>query len=290
MNCYSVWEMERANGGGDCAPVTVLARPVEEQRRKTMSHEFEVHTIDFRFSAPPLYAHFVRVDGGAYYQHVNPIKTHFLRPDFNAENDLHENTAMLNLKEYSSVVLVWRSRSQMDHPIHLHGYKMEILDIYQPLRQRDCSQAECQIPTVFDSPDDIKDLVDRRAGTAVLKDTFILPAGGAAVVMVQTAAPAVWFAHCHLSSHRDDGMAFLINVGNYTAPADPSWLPDDFPSCDHPYVQTLKPKPSCTCYRDEDSVLDQALSSDHRCSKDYLCKHKISQVANLESFTQPAGV
>ena len=63
------------------------------------------------------HSHFIRFDDGPYHQHVNPIKA-MLDPSF-GPSDLHPNTAVLNVPAYSTVLLVWRSTTLMDHPMHL---------------------------------------------------------------------------------------------------------------------------------------------------------------------------
>ena len=178
----------------------------------------------------------------------------------------------------------------MDHPIHLHGYKMEILDVFKPHKSSDCTRAGCQLATKYDSTAALKEIDKTTSGRTILKDTFILPAGGAVVTRIQTKAPAVWFAHCHLESHREDGMAMIFNIGNYTAPLDLSQLPNDFPSCDTPFVQSLREHPSCTCYQNSDAILNQSLTVNHQCSFDYLCGHEISEAANLKSYKHESGV
>jgi hypothetical protein len=287
-NCNSWSEIEQSKNSGECLPITELASLKEEElndNEPTHTSSFtESHTVDFEFSPPPSHAHFVRIDGGLYNQHVNPINSHFLQTGL----ELHENTAMLHVSSFSSALIVWRTKSLMDHPIHLHGYKMEILDIYRPKRELHCSRASCELPTFYDSEEKLQEL-DGRFRHGVLKDTFILPAGGAVVTRIHTFEPAVWFAHCHLETHREDGMALILNVGNYTAPEDSSWLPDDFPSCDHPFLEGLHDEPSCTCYQNEDAVLDLGLTDDYRCSREYLCSHVNSEVSHLFSY-KPSGV
>ncbi len=215
MNCNSRVETQQASKGGECLPITELISPkVVNQKENDLdtssrySSPLETHTVDFEFSPAPAFAHFVRIDNGLYYQHVNPINSHF----FQSNLELHENTAIMHLPSYSSVLITWRNKSLMDHPIHLHGYKMEILDIYKPTRELHCSRAACKLPDIYDSEKRLREL-DSETGHRVLKDTFILPAGGAVVTRVQTFEPAVWFAHCHLETHREDGMALIVNVG-----------------------------------------------------------------------------
>ena len=94
----------------------------------------------------------------------------------------------------------------------------------------------------------------------------------------------------------------FLNVGNFTPPDDgsSSWLPDDdssslllpndFPRCDHPFLKSMHHiEPNCTCYKNEDAVLDQGLTDNHRCSRDYLCSHVSSEVSQLKRY-KPSGV
>lgn len=225
------------------------------------------------------------IDGGLYLQHENPLKA-MLDPSFDYSTDYHPNTAMLSVPQHSSVIIVWRNKSLMDHPMHLHGYKMEILSIDQPIRNRDCTFSECKLSTAFDSAEVISAIDSIPRGSNVLKDTFILPAGGAVVTRVQTEAPALWVAHCHLESHRDDGMAFILNVGDYhqSPLLDRALLPKDYPSRDTHFLRTKKEHPACQCYIDNDAVLEKSLTKNHRCSRDHLCIHEHSPAANLASY------
>ena len=172
----------------------------------------------------------------------------------------------------------------MDHPIHLHGRKMEILDELIVEKREHCDHVKCSLSDIFSSDDELQRLADIPVGSKPLKDTFILPAGGVVATRIFTDVPALWFAHCHLESHREDGMAMILNVGNYQSPSDSSWLPSDYPKCDTPYLSTKKEFPSCECYINEDALMDNALTKDHRCSRDYLCFHHDSPQSSLESY------
>ena len=293
MNCNSRYERNRKSDGqeGSCLQVTEL----EPANTATKSDDVdilnglastvtsEVHTVDFEFSPPPQMAHFVSVDGGLLLQHVNPLKA-MLVPSFEFSVDTHPNTAVLNVPPHSSVIIIWRNRSLMDHPFHLHGRKMEILNIYLPIRNQDCTLSKCKLSTAFDSVESIAALDSIPIGSSILKDTFILPAGGAVATRIQTDSPALWFAHCHVDNHRENGMAFILNVGNYQSSTNHSWLPKDYPSCNSFFLKTRQEYPACNCYRNEDAVLDNALTKYHRCSRDHLCHHEHSQAANLNSY------
>ena len=208
-----------------------------------------------------------------------------LSPEFDFDKHAHPNHAMLNVPSFSSVIIVWRNKSLMDHPMHLHGFKMEILGINLPLRSRDCTLSKCSLNTAFSSETIAKLDASTKIGTPVMKDTFIMPAGGAVVTRIQTLEPAIWFAHCHIDDHNRDGISFVLNVGDYQK-HNFTRFPDDSPSCETPFIQTMEKHPACECYINNDAVLSTALTHDHRCSRDYLCHHKLSQAANLDSYSQ----
>lgn len=288
INCYSSEENMLAREQGGCIPITDLKLESNTNHSFDASKEgltSEVHTIDLEFSGPPQPGHFVRFNDGLWLQHENPSFP-MLHPEFKYDKHAHPNHAMLNVPSYSSVILIWRTKSLMDHPMHLHGYKMEILAIEKPDRKRDCNLSHCKLNTAFNK-DAIANL-DRTIprGISVLKDTFILPAGGAVVTRIHTEEPALWFAHCHLDFHKEDGMAFVLNVGNYRAPVKSSWLPEDYPSCDTPFIRSKQKRPACECYINKDAILGNALTKDHRCSRNHLCYHELSQAANLDSYKE----
>ena len=286
MNCYSRHESgDDFSNQGSCLQITQLKpkQDLLDSHNHTLTTASDAHTVDFEFSPPPMHAHFVSIDGGLSLQHENPLKAIF-DPSFDFSADSHPNTAMLNVPAHSSVIIVWRSNSLMNHPMHLHGYKMEMLAIDQPVRNRDCTLSQCKLSTAFNSEESIAAIDNIPRGSSVVKDTFILPAGGAVVTRIQTEAPALWFAHCHLDFHKDDGMAFILNVGNYQPPSNGTWLPQDYPSCDSHFLKTRREHPACHCYIDDDAVLGRALTKDHRCSRDHLCLHEQSQAANLDSY------
>lgn len=232
-----------------------------------------------------------------------------LLPDYNAETMLHSNGVVLNVDAGVGAILICkkklsdcpltiifqgplltyfssvkgRSKSSMDHPIHLHGRKMEILDEVIVKKSDSCDHNKCELSEIFATDEALQRLASITPGTRPLKDTFILPAGGAVATRIFTGEPALWFAHCHLESHRESGMALILSVGNYKAPSDPGWLPPDYPRCDTPFLLAKKEFPACDCYVNSDAVMDGALTKEHRCSRDYLCFHEDSPQANLES-------
>jgi FtsP/CotA-like multicopper oxidase with cupredoxin domain len=294
MNCFSKGERAYAKiyQIGGCYPIEVLQADIDAKdlnhRLESDSHAFSM--VDFDASAAPLHAHFARIHNGNdeennWYQFA-PSSTHLLRTDSDSDRDLHPHTNMMHVPEYSSVIIIWRSRTIMDHPMHLHGYKLEILETHAADREKDCTLVKCSLYNGYD----IKKLKDIPIGSRPIKDTFILPAGGAVATRIATRRAALWFAHCHMELHREDGMAFILNVGNYSAHTNASWLPHDFPDCNTEFLKSHREiKPHCDCYIDKDAVLDLSLDSSYKCSRSYLCMHEQSQVAILTKDNESAG-
>ena len=132
-----------------------------------------------------------------------------LDPSFHPD-DMHPNAAVLNVPEYSTIVLVWRTTSLMDHPMHLHGLKMEILDIVLPVKKQDCTLSKCKLSSYYDH-DSVRALASSiPPKKAVLKDTFVIPAGGAVVTRIHTYEPSLWYSHCHLEMHHFDVSGSLL--------------------------------------------------------------------------------
>jgi len=175
-------------------------------------------------------------------------------------------------------------------PMHLHGYKMEILEVKFADRKKDCTLFKCKLIDDFTSKSKIEELNQLKIGSRPMKDTFIMPAGGAVATRIFTHEPAPWLAHCHTEIHREDGMAFILNVGNYTSPSDDSWLPGDFPACDTNFLKSkYHEMPNCDCYIDEDAVLGLTLDQTYKCARPYLCIHIQSQVAALTQGMNQLG-
>ncbi len=200
---------------------------------------------------------------------------------------MHPNTNVLHVPAYSTVLLVWRSTTLMDHPMHLHGLKMSIIDIALPNKRQDCTLSKCKLNSVYESHEEVRALAASKSGTSVLKVTFILPAGGAVVTQIHTQEPSLWYSHCHLEMHHFDGMAFILNVGNYNGSG--RLLPPDYPSCETPFLQARENYPSCDCYENQNSILSSYLTADYKCSRDHLCHHVSSRAANLDKYHFAGG-
>lgn len=71
----------------------------------------------------------------------------------------------------------------MQHPIHFHGQRFLVL-------------AQNGVPNT----------------NLAWKDTFLLPAGGSADILLEISNPGTWMAHCHISEHLESGMMLSFTV------------------------------------------------------------------------------
>eukprot|EP00569_Conticribra_weissflogii_P001427 CAMPEP_0171355232 /NCGR_PEP_ID=MMETSP0878-20121228/45112_1 /TAXON_ID=67004 /ORGANISM="Thalassiosira weissflogii, Strain CCMP1336" /LENGTH=1224 /DNA_ID=CAMNT_0011861225 /DNA_START=2051 /DNA_END=5728 /DNA_ORIENTATION=+ len=282
LNCHSE---DKLSG---CVPITALTHAGIDGEM-SLQLESEIHTVATHFQPTPQYGHFLSVDQANFKQNefppVSMISHHFRTP----ENSLHPNSVAMGVSRASSVIIVWSTSLLMDHPIHLHGHKVEILDISYPTRQKDCTLSYCMFSDAYIDLDRIKALDRTPLNVAVKKDTFIIPAGGAIVTRFQTYNRGLWLVNAQLDIHSEDGLSFLLNVGDYRVPKFDNWLPKDFPSCNTTLMKSMKFQPECECYVDSTAPLMLNLNSGYYCSRDHLCRHKRSQVANLDSYKYQKG-
>jgi FtsP/CotA-like multicopper oxidase with cupredoxin domain len=294
LNCYHA---------DDCIPVTALSPlPTGSTRFGAGSKlEFmtgngiqkdiasEIHFVETHFQPAPLYAHFVRVDNSYWIQNDFPPAAMISR-EYRPPNSVHPHSVPLEVASDSSVIIVWRTTLLMDHPIHLHGHTVEILDVSHPKRQV-CNLAYCELNQDYSryTLDKIRAL-DRaiQVDAAVRKDTFIIPAGGAVVTRFQTGTQGLWLAHGQIDTHRQDGMSFVLNVGDYQIPKVDEWLPNDFPSCNSSLVKSLQRNPACECFVDKDRPLFFEIPDKYLCSRQHLCHHQ-AELANLDSYPYKKG-
>ena len=82
----------------------------------------------------------------------------------------------------SPIIIVWRTTLLMDVPIHMHGHTVEIIDMAHPELQRDCNLQSCRLSQAYASKEKIKSA--DKTPRAVMKDTFVIPAGGAIAIEV----------------------------------------------------------------------------------------------------------
>lgn len=122
MNCYSKHEIEAAKetGKGGCHSIDTMEVDIrKEDHRQIHSLRQANVTVDFDMSSPPLQAHFARIHdeeskGTADWIQFVGSSSHVLRPDFDPSRDLHLHSNIMHVPEYSSVIIIWRSRTAMD--------------------------------------------------------------------------------------------------------------------------------------------------------------------------------
>jgi FtsP/CotA-like multicopper oxidase with cupredoxin domain len=76
-----------------------------------------------------------------------------------------------------------RTLHAMQHPIHFHGQRFLVLE-QNGIRNTNLAW----------------------------KDTFLLPAGGSADILLEVSNPGTWMAHCHISEHLESGMMMTFTV------------------------------------------------------------------------------
>lgn len=74
--------------------------------------------------------------------------------------------------------------TSVDHPIHLHGYTFEVLDMgtYAQLMNGTTAFVDAEYPPV-------------------LKDTVCIPKQGFVKIRLRTTNPGYWTFHCHIDDH-----------------------------------------------------------------------------------------
>jgi hypothetical protein len=178
-----------------------------------------------------------------------------------------------------------RSTTKFLHPMHLHGHRFEVLEVFAP-PVSDCTLNRCPLTTYFDSPAKRAELAAIPMGTHVYKDSVTMPGGGAVAIRFGSDNPGVWLAHCHINLHMDDGMMWLNIEGDLDAAKTPrDRLPADFPQCDDANRVDHHPEhPHCDCYENEDNILNNYLPSNYKCSREALCFQVCSVTSSVLSI------
>lgn len=128
-----------------------------------------------------------------------------------------------------------------------------------------------------------------RKGFTIDTDKIVLVKGGAIVTRMFTGDPGLWKANAIRDIHNEDGLGFVLIVGDYRVPFNDDWS-SDFPTCDTALVQSTPIKPACECYEDKNTPFQ--LNDNHEkrfCSRSHLCRHELSQAANLDSLIYEKG-
>jgi FtsP/CotA-like multicopper oxidase with cupredoxin domain len=86
----------------------------------------------------------------------------------------------LPVKAGERVELVMVNRTQMPHPMHLHGHRFQVVEI------------------------------DGARFSGALRDTVLVPSGGRVVAAFDADNPGLWAFHCHMLYHMEAGMFTTI--------------------------------------------------------------------------------
>lgn len=134
------------------------------------------------------------------------------------------------------------------HPIHMHGHTFYVVKMGYPTYDNttgkiigenldvDCrggtprNESFCNDATWADPSWADGNIPGLELEKPVRKDTIIVPSGGYVVTRIVADNPGVWFMHCHIELHSNDGMAIYLNESFDKHPAHPP----GFPSC-HSY-------------------------------------------------------
>ncbi|VDH93082.1 Hypothetical predicted protein [Mytilus galloprovincialis] len=130
-----------------------------------------------------------------------------------------------------------------DHPVHMHGHAFMVIKVGYGVFNKstgaliednndvDCrgntkpGMSMCNSATWSNSSwlnGNVPGIVQQGA---VLKDTVIVPSGGYVVVRFPATIPGIWFLHCHIDMHSNDGMAIVLNESFASIPKPPPGLP-----------------------------------------------------------------
>ncbi|XP_031619168.1 laccase-like [Contarinia nasturtii] len=99
----------------------------------------------------------------------------------------------------------------ISHPIHLHGYGFQVVDMgtLNQYKSRTTAFADSQyLPPV--------------------KDTVSIPSGGFVRLRFKSCNPGYWYFHCHFEFHMHTGMMAIFKVGEREDMVPP---PPNFPTC-----------------------------------------------------------
>ncbi|XP_058056324.1 uncharacterized protein LOC131207715 [Anopheles bellator] len=112
----------------------------------------------------------------------------------------------------------------LNHPFHLHGYQMFVMELGQDRR----------VPITIDIARDIaaRRLTEQRIAGVLppRKDTVSIPSRGYARVRFRADNPGFWLMHCHYEWHTAVGMALVLQVGETDQMVRP---PSGFPKCNN---------------------------------------------------------
>lgn len=151
-----------------------------------------------------------------------------------AGKTLCQCTDIINVKLNEVVTMVFvdwlGKKSIFEHPMHLHGTDMYIID-------------QGVIPIEEDDKHFINQLLEGLTNSTKIrpkpcvKDTVTIPPNGYVVVRTIFNNPGAWLLHCHFAFHTETGMNKVFMVGNRT---DFIPTPPNFPTCNN-YLPAVDP-------------------------------------------------
>lgn len=149
------------------------------------------------------------------------------RPDHCNPNDSH-CTCIHRLKiELHSLVELYildltPEVNTLNHPFHLHGYQMYVMEMGQNLSQ----------PITIERAQNIARAQELRRTVVTnfppSKDTVSIPSKGYTRLRFRADNPGFWLMHCHFEWHTAVGMVLVVQVGE---PEDFVRAPENFPTC-----------------------------------------------------------
>ena len=134
-----------------------------------------------------------------------------------------------NSNEHESIIMIFSSLNSPDtHPIHMHGHNFQILYTGYGTYDSDGKAMAPSTDLVCDTVGNNVCVTPRWAngtppaglmarvsngrvvGSAISKDTVMVPGYGYVVIALQADNPGYWFLHCHIEFHQALGMAAII--------------------------------------------------------------------------------
>lgn len=127
---------------------------------------------------------------------------------------------------------------QDDHPVHMHGHAFMVIKVgygeynmttgafIRDNQDIDCRGNMCNDATWRNSSWLNGNVPDITGRGAVIKDTVYVPSGGYVTVRFPATMPGIWFLHCHIDLHANDGMAMVLNESFAEIPKPPAGFPE----------------------------------------------------------------
>lgn len=251
VNCFFLYYPE--NHFKDCLRIDQLKNKDNNDAAPPVTPgKFKEYFLNFAFPGPKGFTP-GSVNGRRYHF---PMKTALANPITElpceavecGEQKVCTCTYALNLNHGDTVQMTFLNMGSgkgWAHPIHMHGHTFYVLKMGYPLYDnktgkmlegntdvdckggvtRDksfCNNAEWADKSWFNG-----NIPGLELQKPVRKDTIIVPSGGYVVTRIVADNPGVWFMHCHIELHANDGMAVMLNESFPDHPQPPP----NFPNC-----------------------------------------------------------